>query len=82
MATGVSRTLAIILILIGVVSLFTRELIDSAIWILLGIAMLVSVTQTAEEWRARPWWLRAISIGVTSVALLLGLYQIAMDILT
>jgi hypothetical protein len=81
-ASGASRILAIILILIGIVSLATRELIDSTVWILLGIAILLSVTQTSEEWRARPWWLRAISIGVTCVALLLGFYRIVMDLVT
>jgi hypothetical protein len=78
---GAGSVLALIFTLVGIVSLINRELLDAAIWLSLGVGMAVSITKTPEEWYARPIWQRAISIGLTILALTLLAIRIGIDIM-
>lgn len=83
MNVGASRgATAIIGVVYGVLTLYQlvqQQWLDTAIWLVIGAGLALSVTSTPEQWRARPRLVRWTAMGATLLGLILFVIRIALD---
>lgn len=84
MNVGASRgATAVIGVVYGALTLYQlvqRQWLDTAIWLVIGAGLALSVTSTPEQWRARPRLLRWAAVGATLLGLILFVIRIALDL--
>lgn len=76
---GAGVVLGVVFGAAGVLELVRGMWIDATIWLALGVAMIASLTPTAEAWYQRPRWFRALVMLVTAGALVAFGWRIWLD---